>query len=118
MFDSTGFKAMEGKLSGLWIKQQVHQNNIANYETPNFKANEISFKETLKKEKDSDKSKTIFTANISKNNSLSSRVDGNNVDMEKESLELYKSFVEYSYITQKISGSFKNMRYVINQSGR
>ena len=43
-------------------------------------------------------------------------VDGNSVDIDKESLELYSTFVQSSAIIQKINAQFADYRYVLTQS--
>lgn len=114
MFESKAYVAMESSLNALWMKQKIHQNNIANFDTPNYKAKELTFSEVL----DRKTGNTSFVVNVDEDHSTSARMDGNNVDMEKENLELYKTYVQYSYLTRKISGSFKNTKYILNQMGR
>lgn len=114
MFNSKAYVAMESSLNALWMKQKIHQNNIANFDTPNYKAKELTFNEVLNKKT----GETSFVVDIKDDKETTARVDGNNVDMENENLQLYKTYVQYSYLTQKISGTFKNSRYVLNQVGK
>ena len=44
------------------------------------------------------------------------RLDGNNVDLERENLELFDTYLQASYLYQKIGGQFSNLRYVLNQA--
>jgi len=110
-------KAMEKGLDMLWLKQQVISNNIANSETPGYKARSVSFYDLLQgadQRRNTSNNygfKTVVTQDPS-----SIRPDGNNVDMEKESLELWRTYAQYSYLTSKISSQFKDIRYVINQA--
>ena len=46
-FDSIQFKAMESGLAALNMKQEVITHNIANLDTPDYKAYEVSFGNTL-----------------------------------------------------------------------
>ena len=118
MFNDISFKTLENSLDAVWTKQKAHSNNIANYETPEYKATKVSFDNVLEKSLETGAEKSVFTIDVDKDESTSLRLDGNNVNMEKESLELWETYSQYSYLTQKISGSFKNMRYVIGQAGR
>ena len=110
-------KAMEKSMDMLWQKQQVAAHNIANSETPGYQSLEIRFQDVLQgaNEQRSNRNNYGFRTSIQKNISAG-RLDGNNVDMEKESLELWQTQAHYAYLTQKISTEYKNLRYVINQS--
>ena len=45
--DSLAFKAMESGLKQLNIKQQIHTQNIANIDTPDYKYKYVTFENTL-----------------------------------------------------------------------
>ena len=46
------------------------------------------------------------------------RPDGNNVQVEKEELELWKAYSQYSALTMRMSGKLTTLRYVINNTGK
>ena len=48
----------------------------------------------------------------------SARPDGNNVQLEKEELELWKAYTEYAAMTSRMSGKLSTLRYVINNTGK
>ena len=116
LFNNSEFKAMQKAMDMLWLKQKVISNNIANAETPGYKAKSVSFKNVLSSEyyrrhpEMVDELEPVVTVD----NSTSIRVDGNNVDLDKESLELWRTYAQYSYLRERMSGQFKNMRYVLN----
>ncbi len=120
LFNSASHKITAAALDAMWTKQQLISDNIANYETPGYKAKTLDFEQTLESIAGSDSDDSIITAtvNISERENDTIRVDGNNVDMEQEQLELWKTYAQYSYLSRKITGDFTNMRYVINQLGR
>ncbi len=120
MFNSSSHKITSAALDALWTKQQVISDNIANYETPGYKAKTVDFEQTLENISNSAVGGGDITATITvdERDNDTIRVDGNNVDMEQEQLELWKTYAQYSYLTRKISGDFTNARYVINQLGR
>lgn len=114
MFDSQNVKLMQAGLDALWMKQKAHANNIANVETVGYKAKKVEFKAVL----DEKKRKGRMDINVFENQTTSARLDGNNVDMEQEQMELWSTYAQYSYMTNKASSQMKNIRYVINNSGR
>ena len=54
LFDSLSFKAMESSLNALDTKQQVISQNLSNIDTPGYKCKEVSFKDLLDNEINSD----------------------------------------------------------------
>lgn len=122
-FDSLQFKAMECGLSALNLKQEVISHNIANIDTPDYKAYNVSFQNVLEdtynakdNQDSSDKLSYDFKAEISKDNNLSVLVDGNNVDVDEQSLELYSTYVQSSAIIEKMNAKISDIRYVLSQS--
>jgi len=120
IFQDNNFKVLQSSLDALWIKQKVITNNIANYETPGFKASKVSFKEVLKQEIENGVSmeRNVLEVEISKDESISNRLDGNNVDIEKEQLDMWDTYAQYTYLSQNISKQLNNMSYVINNTGK
>jgi len=113
------FKIMQASVDALWIKQRVISNNIANIDTPNFKASQVSFRHVLhKKNQAHHQSLSKIQIDIHKDETISQRLDGNNVDLEKEQLALWETYAHYSYLTQNMSKSIQNLRYVINNTGK
>lgn len=122
MFNSANFKTMQASLDALWIKQKVHSNNIANVETPGYKAKSVDFEEVLSSARDEaagrQKGVSTFNAVIKTEAGTSNRLDENNVDLEKESLELYKTYAQTQALYTKVSGEFSKVRYVLTQFGK
>ncbi|MCI9405341.1 MAG: flagellar biosynthesis protein FlgB [Oscillospiraceae bacterium] len=113
-FDSKQFAVMRGGLEGLAIQQQTILHNLANLDTPGYKARSVSFENVLK----DSKNRYDLKAHIYTDDATSIRPDGNNVDADTESLKLYQNYVQQLYLYQKISGQFSNLRYVMNQSAK
>ena len=106
LFDSSAIGMMRGSLEGLSIQQQVILHNLANLDTPGYKAKYVSFEDTLKNTQAGKQGRYDLKAHIVTDEATEIRPDGNNVDSDTQSLALY----------QKISGQFTNLRYVLNQS--
>lgn len=121
-FDSIQFRAMECGLSALNLKQEVIAHNLANIDTPDYKSYEVNFKNVLEQTYQKDKDDTErnisydFKAEVSKDKNLSVLVDGNNVDVDEQSLELYSTYVQSSAIIQKMNAKISDVRYVLTQA--
>jgi flagellar basal-body rod protein FlgB len=122
---------MQLGLDAAATKQKVMANNLANVSTPGFKASEVSFEDELKiaLEGSSGLSGTVTNERhipigfpkglevrpeIHKINQTEMRVDGNNVDIDREMALLAKNTIMYNALSQKVSGNFAKLKYVIN----
>lgn len=123
MFGNT--MAMTQKsLDFLWQKQTVTLNNIANNDTPGFKAQYVTFEERLKKNilaagksgsgnstgLHSGIAGTEFTIHDTDN---AARLDGNNVQTEAENVELARTILQYQYQVQSINSDMNRLRIAI-----
>ena len=112
----------EKSLDYLWLKQKVTMNNIANVDTPGYKTQYISFEEEFKnrletavKSKESPRIRdAIKNTNIKfHTTSTSDRLDGNNVDMDTENVELARTALQYQYSVETINNNISRYRTVI-----
>lgn len=112
----------EKSLDYLWQKQKVTMNNIANVDTPGYKTQYISFEEEFKnrletavKSKESSRIRdAIKNTNIKfHTTSTSDRLDGNNVDMDTENVELARTALQYQYSVETINNNISRYRTVI-----
>ena len=118
-YDSLAFQAMRSSLNGLAIEQNIILHNLANYETPGYKAKSVKFEDVLKESSRKDGSgRYDFKATVFEQEDTTMRPDGNNVDSDVESLNLYENYVQTLYLYQKISGQFTNMNYILEQSAK
>jgi flagellar basal-body rod protein FlgB len=119
--DSVPLSLINKDLDGLWTRQQEISNNIANVETPGFKSKSVSFENQLKAlltDSSSDSSETAaaiknVTPEIMVSEDESSRLDGNNVDVEQENIELARTQINYMYSLRELSDHFSRIRYAI-----
>lgn len=106
----------------LWQKQQVTLNNIANSSTPGYKAQYVTFQDELKSkiefygQKGSSKIRdgiidTSIRVHTKKDES--SRLDGNNVNMDVEQVELASATIQYQMAINNINNEFNRIRSVI-----
>ncbi len=55
---------------------------------------------------------------VEEDGTTQARPDGNNVQVEKEELELWKAYTQYAALTGRVSGRLSTLRYVINNTGK
>lgn len=120
-FNSVSANLLNKDLDGLWIRQQEISNNISNVETPGYKSKSVSFENQLKKlmSDNNESSGSLIdqikntTPQISISDDESLRLDGNNVDAEKENIELARTQINYNYSLRELSDYFSRLRYAI-----
>lgn len=115
-FNSYDFKLLEAGTNLAWTKQELHMQNIANVETPGYKAKQLDFVNVLSEERRNVTAQNIIETQVIEDESASTRSDGNNVNMEKEGIELYKSYAQYSMLLTKVKSEFDKFGYVLNSS--
>lgn len=129
LFDTRSSQAAEASLDALWMKSQVIANNMANADTPGFKTSSVSFdtvlsraaraqnvegREVSPQEAANRALSGGYRARVTTDNTTSVRVDGNNVVLEKEQAELWKTYAQYSYLLDRIGGHYNNISAVIS----
>ena len=119
ILDSFQFKAMESGIKAMSIKQQVHTQNIANLDTPDYKVKTFSFGNTLEnqmKQNAKDSIEYDFEAKVDTKDNVEVLVDGNNVDIENENLELYSAYIQQAATIQKMNAVISDYRYVLQNA--
>ena len=114
-YDSSQFKVLEAGAQLSWLQQQLSTQNIANIETPGFKSKSLSFSGVLNEVQNAAGSPQVgqINATVSSNDEDLSQPNGNNVDLEKESILLYKSYAQYSMLLNQINTEFDKYGYVL-----
>jgi len=108
-----------------WTKQKMALDNIANIDTPGYKAKYVLFEDELRKKlsrldgrertKKSDIKEAIRDSRmrIRQSNVESIRADGNNVNLDVEELEIVRNTYQYQYALRQISDEFSRLRLAI-----
>lgn len=119
-FDGIQFKAMESGIQAMGLKQQIHTQNIANIDTPDYKAQELSFRNVLEDKVDETTGKPYkdyqFQATVTTHDNTEVLLDGNNVDLDAEQLELYSAYIQQAAIVQKMNAVVGDYRYVLSNA--
>ncbi len=117
-----GVALTEKVLDYLWTRQSVSLNNIANVDTPGFKSQYITFEEALgKKISDANQNKRTPKRAVSQAIDTSraqlhitwdesSRLDGNNIDMDQEQIEVVRTAYEYQYMLSSLNNDITRLR--------
>jgi len=108
-------------LDAAWLRNDVISQNIANVDTPNYKRKEVLFEEFLNSEMkysriSNGKSRLQGSGDIKvieDNKNYSYRLDGNNVDIEREMAKLAENTLRYNTLIQRMNGQFNKIRTVI-----
>lgn len=116
-----GISLTEKMLDYLWGRQTVTLNNIANVDTPGFKSQYVTFEDELRSriknaasgqgsgrrighaiDRTRAELRTTFTE--------STRLDGNNVDMDQEQVDLVRTAYEYQYMLNSINNDLNRLK--------
>ncbi|ACJ75873.1 flagellar basal-body rod protein FlgB [Thermosipho africanus H17ap60334] len=123
MFNSN-FSTLKAAMDVALKRQEIHSQNIANAETPNYKRKYIVFEELLNESKMKLSLKTTSGKHIErtpkvvnpiikaqKNTSLTN--DGNNVDIDIEMVEMVKNALRYQTLSRLMSANIDRYNTVI-----
>jgi flagellar basal-body rod protein FlgB len=120
MFSGTD-SYLRAAMSGLAARQRAIANNVANVDTPGFKASEVRFEDALKSVISRGTGARVNQASLNAAASRSTlvdatttRADGNNVDIDREMELLGEANLNYSAMSQLMATRLGILRNVIN----
>lgn len=105
-----------------WTRNEVITNNIANVDTPNYKRKDVEFETYLLAQLEGANSGNLgeVVANIDLDgltatsytdySELSYRLDGNNVDIDTENVELASNQIKYQALLGSITNEFSMIK--------
>lgn len=128
IFDNT-ISALDKSVDMRLVKQNLINSNIANAETPGYKAKKVDFEEALAKAIATQEKFESYSAPTSRmieavspdvydNPDINVANDGNTVDMEKEMAALAENSVLYKAAIQLINKKLAAMKYAATDGGR
>ena len=132
MFDKIFDNAsvLQKGLDASWLKNKVISNNIANVDTPGFKASSVSFESAFKaalksgeltakktRSKHIDFSGQDLSALVTRDTGTTYRMDGNNVNIDAQNAELAKNTIYYNTLVQQLSSEFRKLNMAIKEGG-
>lgn len=121
---------LEKALSSSALRQKVISNNIANVNTPGFKKSTVPFEDRLQAAISQTQLPLVQThqnhlaagrsggsmaPSVVVDNTTSMRVDGNNVDIDKEMASLAKNSIYYSAVAQQMNKYYGILKSAIKE---
>lgn len=122
MFSTTPLDAIEQALNGSMAEQNAIAQNIANIDTPGYKAQKVVFDDALQGELQANQtSSSQLPFSNSADRGFHTVTDtygtiqnnGNNVDIDHEMSELSQNQLLYQSLTQSASDQFKRFNIVL-----
>ena len=115
MFDDVATSSLHVALSGLAERQRVIANNISNIDTPGFHAGLVRFEDTLRQAvvDHDDPADTRLSPELSLE---PTRVDGNNVNLDHETLENVDTGLRYQLALRGMDAKLGLLRTAIGSS--
>lgn len=122
-FSSNSMLLMEKSMNYLWTKQAAISDNIANAETPGYKAKLVSFEDNLKEKLE----KALLSNTPSRNarqvigesqvlvtrQEESTRMDDNGVNTTEQMVELVRNAYQLQYVMNSISTDLAILRTAV-----
>ncbi len=123
IFDNT-MNSLENSLNYSTTKSKAINNNIANIDTPNYKAQDVSFQSLLNEATNNLQLKNTNEKHFSNTNHLpfheiSTKTqstfnhNGNNVDIDKEMADLAENQIFHRSLIDRMNGKFQTLQNVI-----
>jgi flagellar basal-body rod protein FlgB len=112
VFDNVSTSALRVAVMGLSARQTAISQNIANIETPGYQAKKVKFEEALTHAVAAGESPSTVKASVE--TSLEpSRLNGNNVNLDSESLSHIDTMMRYQLAIRALDGKYQMLREVI-----
>ncbi len=133
LFNNSTNQLLETALNASMTRQNTISNNIANVDTPNYKAKKTVFSHELERAVDRAKLKAQQTdarhipfggiGQMSDGTQVKTRTNtmynhnGNNVDVDHEMSEMAKNQIYYNTLVDRMNGRFNSIKTVLGQGG-
>ena len=112
VFGDVATSAIYQAMQGLWAEQQAAANNIANVNTPNFKAQDVDFESSLAQAiAEGDPSQMQLTTSTS---TAPADQNGNNVDLATEMVDSQKAGMQFQTMVDAMNAKFQLLSVAIN----
>ena len=112
--DSAIVAALGRQLNRAVARQQVAASNLANIDTPGYRAQDVRFAETL--------DATLQTTGaggdvpiVTETSGAAVRRDGNSVQVDREMLNMTRAAGDFSAAQTALAAKFRLVRYAINE---
>lgn len=116
LFSNSNYLATKRLLDAAAMRHEALASNIANVETAGYKRTDLPkdfAAEFAARVRSGDVSGAPTPKIVPDTATTSTRLDGNNVELDKELLAMSKNSAEYDAMTEFVSGSLKQLRMAI-----
>jgi flagellar basal-body rod protein FlgB len=113
LFDSVSYVAVGSALDALALRQRAIADNVANLQTPGYRARVVDFEQALSRAVSGGSGDASATVRRSL---AATREDGNNVDIDEQTLLNVETNLRYQLATQAASGQFSAVRAAMRTS--
>ena len=108
-----------------WLRNDILANNLANVDTPGYKRKDIDFESQLRRALGSSRYESVDSkvSHVTSTElegrvytdaaNFSYRLDGNNVDIDTENVELASNQIKYNGLMSGINPEFANLKMVM-----
>lgn len=111
--DSSIVAALGRQLNRAVARQQVAASNLANLDTPDYKAREVQFSEAL--DASLQTGAVADAPVVTEAQGLAARRDGNTVQLDRELLNMARASGDFSAAQTALAAKFRLVRYAINE---
>jgi len=125
----------KASLDALSARQRVTAQNLANADTPSYRAREVRFEATLQRKIQKQTAEVSFQPSYTHSEHLplglpadqpyalqvmrgSMKNDGNGVDLEHEMTQMAQAQLTYTSVSQILNGAYSQLKFVIAEGGR
>lgn len=110
--DSSIVAALGRQLNRAVARQQVAASNLANIDTPGYRAKEVQFAEALDASLQAPGADAPLLTDAE---GLAARRDGNTVQLDRELLNMSRAAGDFSAAQTALAAKFRLVRYAINE---
>ncbi|WP_416150956.1 flagellar basal body rod protein FlgB [Salipaludibacillus sp. HK11] len=130
LINNSTTQLLETAMSAASTRQNTISQNIANVDTPNYKAQKTVFSHELNRAREGQRLNAARTddrhvtfgggprdesAIVTKKTNTTYNHNGNNVDMDHEMSQLAENQIYYNTLVDRLSGRFNSIRTVLGQ---
>jgi flagellar basal-body rod protein FlgB len=111
VLDDIASVTLQTALTGLSARQRVTANNIANLETPNFSASQVSFEDSLRAAVAGGDPNSAALSETAQPGTVSA--NGNDVNLDEQTVTDQKTQLQYELLSGAMSSKFSLIDTVI-----
>ncbi len=106
-------RSLTQALHGLEAQQQAHEQNVANVETPGYKAKRVGFEDSLRRAIDDGRPEQAKFE--TSNTTDATRIDGNNVRLDRELTGLSEVALKQQLMTEALNAQYRLIRTAVGR---